>query len=82
MTGQIVRPDEPITLEGSARYMINPGSVGQPRDSDPRASYLIDDRSTNTVVNHRVAYDIDGAAAKIRAAGLPEMLADRLSMGR
>jgi diadenosine tetraphosphatase ApaH/serine/threonine PP2A family protein phosphatase len=62
--------------------MINPGSVGQPRDGDPRASMMIYDSDEHTAVVHRIAYDIEATAAKIRNAGLPGVLADRLSVGR
>ncbi len=61
--------------------IVNPGSVGQPRDGDPEASYAIFDTSTRKAANRRVAYDIDEVASRTRAAGLPGMLADRLSLG-
>ena len=64
------------------RYVINPGSVGQPRDGDPRASYAILDSEAHCVTFHRVAYDVRTAQEKIRQAGLPEFLADRLAVGR
>jgi diadenosine tetraphosphatase ApaH/serine/threonine PP2A family protein phosphatase len=67
-------------LEGQ-RALINPGSVGQPRDGDPNASYLILDPDTVSVTWHRVAYDIVAVQAAIRAAGLPGRLADRLAFG-
>jgi len=63
------------------RQIFNCGSIGQPRDGDPRASYLIYDTDRQAVEFCRVAYDIDSAAAKIIAAGLPESLASRLAMG-
>lgn len=62
--------------------VINPGSVGQPRDGDPRASFAVLDTASMTCAIHRVGYGIDKAAAAIRAAGLPDFLADRLSVGR
>ena len=62
--------------------LLNPGSVGQPRDGDPRASYMILDPAANRVTWHRVPYDVATAAARIRAAGLPERLASRLAVGR
>jgi len=55
--------------------------VGQPRDGDPRACYVIYDADARTVEFVRLEYDVDAAAAKIREAGLPEMLADRLYQG-
>ncbi len=61
--------------------LLNPGSVGQPRDGDPRASYLVLDSETDAVTWHRVAYDIGRVQTAIRAAGLPRRLADRLAIG-
>jgi diadenosine tetraphosphatase ApaH/serine/threonine PP2A family protein phosphatase len=61
--------------------LVNPGSVGQPRDGDPRASYMTLDTTAGRVTWHRVTYDIAAAAARIRAAGLPDRLAARLSFG-
>lgn len=63
-------------------WLLNPGSVGQPRDGDPRAAWLELDTAQWTVRYHRVPYDIEGAAAAILAAGLPEVLAERLEAGR
>ena len=62
------------------RYLLNPGSVGQPRDGDPRASYLIVDGEEATWL--RVEYDVERAMEKIRDAHLPKVLADRLAAGR
>ncbi len=73
-------PDDAIEL-GAYRTLINPGSVGQPRDGDARASYLVLDRELGRVTWHRVAYDIGRVQADMRAAGLPERLAARLSHG-
>ena len=64
------------------QYLYNVGSVGQPRDSDPRSAYAIYDDSLQTVSLVRVSYDVDKAQKKIRDAELPAMLADRLSVGR
>ena len=69
-------------LDPDARYLFNPGSVGQPRDRDPRAAYAVYDTTTRRIELHRVAYDIDTAMSKIRSAGLPGYLASRLSSGR
>ena len=66
----------------SKRYVVNPGSVGQPRDGDPRASYAIIDTDRKQLGIHRVPYDVEGAQRKIREAGLPGFLADRLAIGR
>lgn len=71
-----------LELEKDARVLVNPGSVGQPRDHDARASYAIYDSAVRKVVFRRVLYDIAGAQAAIRAAGLPERLAARLELGR
>ena len=71
----------PLDL-AEGRWLINPGSVGQPRDGDPRAAWLELDTDAWQATYHRVAYDIDRAAAAIAAAGLPEHLARRLYMGQ
>ena len=63
-------------------WLLNPGSVGQPRDGDPRAAWLELDTEVWTARWHRVEYDIAAAATAIRAAGLPPALADRLEVGR
>jgi diadenosine tetraphosphatase ApaH/serine/threonine PP2A family protein phosphatase len=63
-------------------WLLNPGSVGQPRDGDPRAAWLELDTDAWTVRWHRVEYDIAAAATAIRVAGLPPALADRLEVGR
>ena len=64
-----------------ARWLLNPGSVGQPRDGDPRAAYLRLDLDAGRASFHRVEYDIEQTQAEIRAAGLPELLASRLALG-
>ena len=64
------------------RWLLNPGSVGQPRDGDPRAAWLHLDTEQWKATYHRVEYDIDRAADAIREAGLPDLLADRLSVGQ
>ena len=71
-----------ITLAPDARYLINPGSVGQPRDGDPRAGFAMVDMETRRVTIHRVAYPVDKAQARIVEEGLPEILAERLAVGR
>jgi diadenosine tetraphosphatase ApaH/serine/threonine PP2A family protein phosphatase len=65
-----------------SRWLLNPGSAGQPRDGDPRAAWLELDTDVWKAIYHRVAYDIDEAAGAIRGAGLPELLADRLYVGQ
>ncbi|MBM4406886.1 MAG: metallophosphoesterase family protein [Chloroflexi bacterium] len=64
------------------RFIVNPGSVGQPRDGDPRASYAIIDLEEKVVRHYRVAYDIAATQAKMRAAKLPTYLIERLPHGR
>ena len=66
----------------SGRWLVNPGSVGQPRDGDPRAAWLALDTERLEATYHRVEYDIEKAAAAIVAARLPERLADRLKVGQ
>ncbi len=74
-------PERTLELEPDYFYLVNPGSVGQPRDGDPRAAYAVYSPEERTVEFRRVAYDVDRAAAKIRAAGLPDFLAARLHEG-
>ncbi len=69
-------------VESGKKYFVNVGSVGQPRDGDPRASYVIYDLPQQTIEIRRLDYDIPTAQRKIRAAGLPERLAERLASGR
>jgi diadenosine tetraphosphatase ApaH/serine/threonine PP2A family protein phosphatase len=66
---------------GDGKLMVNPGSVGQPRDGDPRASYAILDVDRATVDFHRVGYDIQETQRRMRELKLPDMLADRLAFG-
>jgi len=68
-------------LEEENLYLINPGSVGQPRDRDPRTSFLLYDDESDTVEFIRIPYNIAACARKILSAGLPRELADRLSQG-
>jgi diadenosine tetraphosphatase ApaH/serine/threonine PP2A family protein phosphatase len=71
-----------LTLERGRKYFINVGSVGQPRDGDPRAAYAIYDAKDRTVEVRRVEYDIETAQARIIEAGLPTWLAERLAIGK
>lgn len=64
------------------RYLLNPGSIGQPRDGDPRASVAVIDTDRHHIAVHRIPYDVTAAQQKIRQAGLPPFLADRLAVGR
>ena len=67
---------------GRHRYLVNVGSVGQPRDGDPRAAYAIYDLKAGTIELRRLEYDFEKTQAKILEAGLPERLANRLAMGK
>jgi len=71
-----------IPPDGASRFLVNCGAVGQPRDGDPRAAYGILDSSARTLSLARVDYDVSAAQAKIVAAGLPDVLAQRLAVGR
>jgi diadenosine tetraphosphatase ApaH/serine/threonine PP2A family protein phosphatase len=78
-------PDEPaaaLELNPDDAYLINPGAIGQPRDGDPRAAYLLYDPADKTVIYHRQEYDIASVQTKIRRAGLPDQLAERLAVGQ
>ena len=68
-------------LEPDVLYMVNPGSVGQPRDRDPRAAYALYDPEKKLVTLRRTSYDVDKTSALIKEAGLPDMLGMRLFMG-
>ena len=70
-----------LTTEHGRRYLVNVGSVGQPRDRDPRAAYAVWDAEAGRVEIRRVAYDVATARRKIAEAGLPRFLADRLAAG-
>jgi len=80
-----VRPIPPkgtLELQPQHFYLLNPGAVGQPRDGDPRAAFALYWPDERRIEYRRAAYDIHGAAAKIRGAGLPDALAERLFYGR
>jgi diadenosine tetraphosphatase ApaH/serine/threonine PP2A family protein phosphatase len=80
LAGGLARGGSEVTL-GEGRWLLNPGSVGQPRDGDPRAAYLLIDFDAGTAHYRRVPYDIEQTQAEIRANGLPETLAARLAEG-
>ncbi len=80
-TGQTRAGGEELEI-GLGEWLINPGSVGQPRDGDPRAAWLELDLDQWTALFHRIDYDIAGAAAAIRGARLPDSLAERLQYGQ
>ena len=69
------------TLQPGLRYLVNAGSVGQPRDRDPRASYVIYDAASESVEVRRVAYPVEKTQERMRAAGIPAFLVDRLGAG-
>jgi len=71
-----------LEIDPQCAYLINPGSVGQPRDSDPRAAYVLYDTEAELLYYHRVPYDVETTQRKIRDAGLPDLLAARLAVGR
>ena len=79
LTGGLAPDGTEVELHG--RVLLNPGSVGQPRDGDPRAAYLVLDLEKKTAMFHRVEYDIERTQTEMRAAGLPEGLASRLTHG-
>nr|HPL82489.1 hypothetical protein [Anaerolineaceae bacterium] len=64
------------------RFILNPGAVGQPRDRDPRAAYVIWDLEENSFLFKRVAYDVSSVAERIEQRGIPMLQARRLSLGR
>lgn len=75
-------PSFRFRLEPGVRYLVNPGSIGQPRDGNPLASFAMFDSDTRTVTVYRVPYAVERAQSKILDAGLPRPLADRLALGR
>ena len=80
--GRSLETEVILDLEPGSKYLMNPGSVGQPRDGDPRAAYAIVDETDRHVELIRLPYAVEDAQAKVISAGLPEILAQRLSFGR
>ena len=81
--GAVYRIDaQDIKLPAGRKYFINVGSVGQPRDGDPRASYALYRPSSREVQFRRIDYDIEAAQGRILSTGLPVRLAERLAVGR
>jgi len=78
---RLIVPETPMELSMAPRSILNPGSVGQPRDRDPRASYAICDLDYNTWEYRRVVYDVGAVQIRMQAAGLPERHIQRLSAG-
>lgn len=70
-----------IPIQDGMRYLVNPGSVGQPRDRNPRASFMTYDSDKRVVHWHRLEYPVERARRRIVAAGLPKVLGDRLTVG-
>lgn len=77
-----VEPEPNLVLESGKKYFVNVGSVGQPRDGDPRACWVLYDAASGRISIRRVEYDLRRAQQKIRDAGLPPQLADRLAIGK
>ncbi len=80
-TGEVRAADEELDI-ATGEWLINPGSVGQPRDGDPRAAWLELDLDRQSAIYRRTEYDVAGAGAAIRAARLPDSLAERLLYGQ
>jgi predicted phosphodiesterase len=80
LAGGVAAADTELDL-GGVRALLNPGSVGQPRDGDPRAAYVLVDLEARHASFRRVAYDVEQTQREMRDAGLPEMLAGRLALG-
>ena len=80
--GPAAETEARLELSEGVRYLLNPGSVGQPRDGDPRAAYAIVDAGARRVELFRLMYPLEVAQAKVISAGLPEILARRLAAGR
>jgi diadenosine tetraphosphatase ApaH/serine/threonine PP2A family protein phosphatase len=82
--GFVPAPDEEtvVELRPEARYLVNAGSVGQPRDGDPRSAFGVYDSSALSLTLKRVVYPVEAAQRRILDAGLPPSLANRLAVGR
>jgi diadenosine tetraphosphatase ApaH/serine/threonine PP2A family protein phosphatase len=78
----VPRDGDEIALEDGFRFLVNVGSVGQPRDSDPRACYVIYDPDRGALEYHRVTYPVAAVQARMEELGLPTFLIERLSFGR
>jgi predicted phosphodiesterase len=82
MLGPSTAAESQVPLREGCKYLVNPGSIGQPRDGDPRAAYAIADTTSRRVELFRLKYAVEDTQEKILKAGLPEVLAQRLSVGR
>jgi len=78
---RLIIPEPEKTIELTPRAILNPGSVGQPRDRDPRAAYAIYNPNSKTINYHRISYDIPAVQARMTAAGLPARHIQRLTSG-
>lgn len=74
-------PETTLSIESGRRYLVNPGSVGQPRDRNPLAGYAVYDAAAATVTFHRIPYPLAEARRRVLEAGLPSWLGDRLALG-
>jgi len=79
--GEVAQPGTVLEMT-DGRWLVNPGSIGQPRDGDPRAAWMMLDTDSLTATFHRVEYPVEAAAKSILDAGLPRQLADRLFSGQ
>ena len=79
--GSATEPEMLVQMRDGCKYLLNPGSVGQPRDGDPRAAWLLLDLDARRATFHRVEYSIERTQAEILEASLPPSLADRLASG-
>jgi diadenosine tetraphosphatase ApaH/serine/threonine PP2A family protein phosphatase len=82
-----LRPDHgpkfaALRMEAGTRYLLNPGSIGQPRDGDPRAAFAIADLDHHIIEFWRVPYDIAAVQKRMEKAGLPFQLVERIAAGR
>ncbi len=82
MMGALITEGGTLEIEDNFKYLLNPGSCGQPRDGNPQAKYAIFDSQVRIVQVRAIDYDVEGAQQAIYAAGLPKMLGDRLLKGR
>jgi diadenosine tetraphosphatase ApaH/serine/threonine PP2A family protein phosphatase len=80
--GSAAAPQTQVAMKPGCKYLINPGSVGQPRDGDPRAAYGIVDTAMRRIELYRTRYAVEDAQLKVIKAGLPDVLAQRLAVGR
>jgi diadenosine tetraphosphatase ApaH/serine/threonine PP2A family protein phosphatase len=81
VSGGLAPAGTELERAGAARWLLNPGSVGQPRDGDPRAAYLVLDLDANRAAFRRVPYPVERTQAEMRERGLPQSLAERLALG-